>query len=333
MGCRRSRRVLDVGERCLRSSRRDGVARSAPTQLEQIYETQPRSARGAAAPRRRSSSTTAYRSLAQRYDDAQRWIRRRAQISGDDGARFSASILEAHRHAQTRSRWSSNSFRKMARGGIYDQIGGGFARYSVDASWLVPHFEKMLYDNALLARLGAHLWQATKDEEIRRVTIETVEWVAREMTSPEGGFYSSLDADSEGHEGKFYVWTDEEIDSLLGADAPRLQGVLRRDAGGNFEGKNILFVATRSGRGRRTRRRGRDNARRDARPRHGAFSTTRAPDASGRRATRRFSPPGTGLMLRGIATAARAFGRDDFRNTGSPKRRLPRSARWFATDV
>src|SRR5438309_2223569 len=135
-----------------------------------------------------------------------------------------------------------NSFRKMARGGIYDQIGGGFARYSVDATWLVPHFEKMLYDNALLARLGAHLWQATRDEEVRRVVVETVEWLDREMTSPEGGFYSSLDADSEGHEGKFYVWSEEEFDALLGADARAFKtyyGVVRD---GNFEGKSILYV-------------------------------------------------------------------------------------------
>ncbi|MEP7064578.1 MAG: thioredoxin domain-containing protein [Gemmatimonadota bacterium] len=135
-----------------------------------------------------------------------------------------------------------DSFVKMARGGIYDQAGGGFHRYSVDDRWLVPHFEKMLYDNALLSRLGVHLWQATRDAEIERVTRETFAWVLREMAAPNGGFYSSLDADSEGHEGKFYVWSAAEIDTLLGEHAPvvrELWGVSER---GNFEGRNILHV-------------------------------------------------------------------------------------------
>jgi hypothetical protein len=136
----------------------------------------------------------------------------------------------------------TKSFRAMARGGIYDQVGGGFARYSVDATWLVPHFEKMLYDNALLARLGVHLWQATKDEEFRRVTRETLDWATREMSSPEGGFYSSLDADSEGEEGKFYLWSLGEIGALLGEDAPLVEAYWDVTQGGNFEGHNILHV-------------------------------------------------------------------------------------------
>src|SRR5687768_16838186 len=135
-----------------------------------------------------------------------------------------------------------HSFRKMARGGIYDQVGGGFARYAVDAVWLVPHFEKMLYDNALLVRLGAHVWQATGDAEVRRVTEETIDWLRREMTSPDGGFHSSLDADSEGHEGKFYVWTSQELDELLGDDAELVKSYYGVTRAGNFEGKSILFV-------------------------------------------------------------------------------------------
>ena len=135
-----------------------------------------------------------------------------------------------------------HTFRRMARGGIYDQVGGGFARYAVDAAWLVPHFEKMLYDNALLVRLGAHLWQATRDAEARRVTDETIGWLAREMTSPEGGFYSSLDADSEGHEGRYYVWEAGELDALLGEDAALIKSYWSVTPDGNFEGRNILNV-------------------------------------------------------------------------------------------
>ena len=135
-----------------------------------------------------------------------------------------------------------DSFRHMARGGIYDQLGGGFARYAVDAHWLVPHFEKMLYDNALLLSLGTRLWQATGDAEVRRVCEETLDWLDREMTSEEGGFYASLDADSEGHEGKFYVWSEAEIDAALRADAAVARAYWGVSAGGNFEGANILHV-------------------------------------------------------------------------------------------
>jgi uncharacterized protein YyaL (SSP411 family) len=132
---------------------------------------------------------------------------------------------------------------KMARGGIYDQVGGGFHRYSVDARWLVPHFEKMLYDNALLARLYTRAWQWTKEPLFAQIANETLGYVAREMTSPDGAFYSTLDADSEGEEGKFYVWTRAEILDLLGEEEGRLfcslYDVTDR---GNWEGHNILNV-------------------------------------------------------------------------------------------
>ena len=135
------------------------------------------------------------------------------------------------------------TLREMANGGIYDQLGGGFHRYSVDEYWLVPHFEKMLYDNALLARLYLEAYQATGDAFYRRIAEETLDYVARDMTAPEGGFYSAEDADSEGVEGKFYVWTPGEIEGALEPDEARLAirfwDVTER---GNFEGKNILYV-------------------------------------------------------------------------------------------
>jgi uncharacterized protein YyaL (SSP411 family) len=132
---------------------------------------------------------------------------------------------------------ATKSLRSMASGGIYDQVGGGFARYSVDAQWLVPHFEKMLYDNALLARVYLHGWQVTGDALFRRVCEETLGWALREMRGPEGGFYSALDADSEGVEGKFYVWSLDELRSIAGEDAAAWFGAT---AQGNFEGANIL---------------------------------------------------------------------------------------------
>ena len=132
---------------------------------------------------------------------------------------------------------ATKSLRSMASGGIYDQVGGGFARYSVDAQWLVPHFEKMLYDNALLARVYLHGWQVTGDALFRRVCDETLGWALREMRGPEDGFYSALDADSEGVEGKFYVWSLDELRSIAGEDAAAWFGAT---AQGNFEGANIL---------------------------------------------------------------------------------------------
>jgi len=132
---------------------------------------------------------------------------------------------------------------QMARGGIYDHLGGGFHRYATDAKWLVPHFEKMLYDNALLSRQYLHLYQLTKDASARRIAEGTLDYVVREMTDSQGGFYSTQDADSEGHEGKFFVWTKEEIVEALGeADAALFCRYYNVTPNGNFEGKNILNI-------------------------------------------------------------------------------------------
>jgi uncharacterized protein len=138
-----------------------------------------------------------------------------------------------------------HTLRRMASGGMYDQVGGGFARYSVDARWIVPHFEKMLYDNALLARAYLHAWQVSGEALFLRVVTETLDWGLRELRQPEGGFASALDADSEGVEGKFYVWTPDQVRAALPEDlAPAaLQhfGIL---PGGNFEGASIPVRAT-----------------------------------------------------------------------------------------
>jgi uncharacterized protein YyaL (SSP411 family) len=135
------------------------------------------------------------------------------------------------------------SLRHMANGGIYDHLGGGFHRYSVDAEWLVPHFEKMLYDNALLSRAYLHTYLVTGNPFYRRIVEETLDYVVREMTSPQGGFYSTQDADSEGEEGKFFTWTAQQIKQALPAeDAELFMRYYDVTERGNFEGKNILHV-------------------------------------------------------------------------------------------
>ncbi len=138
---------------------------------------------------------------------------------------------------------ASFTLQAMAQGGLYDQLGGGFCRYSVDEQWMIPHFEKMLYDNGLLLALYAQAWTASKDPLFKRIALETARWVIREMQAPEGGYYSSLDADSEGHEGKFYVWSQEEVRGLL--DEQEYTVFARRfglDRLANFEGEWHLHV-------------------------------------------------------------------------------------------
>ncbi len=134
---------------------------------------------------------------------------------------------------------------EMSRGGIYDQIAGGFARYAVDRIWLVPHFEKMLYDNALLARVYLRAWQTFGDAEQLRTATETLDYLARDMRHPEGGFYAAEDADSEGVEGKFYVWEWSDFAAALGDDTSLAAGIYGATAEGNFEGSNVLFLPQR----------------------------------------------------------------------------------------
>ena len=254
---------------------------------EEIRERAPRDAGAAGRDRRRSSRPRSR-------------PRRQLLEAGGRGACSTAPTASAAASAARRSsrpprRWSccwpaarrergrARPSTRCSAGGIYDQIGGGFARYSVDAAWLVPHFEKMLYDNALLARAYLHGWQALGHERYRRVCEETLDWVLREMRGPEGGFYSALDADSEGEEGRFYVWTPAQIREVLGdgrrARRSRFYGVSER---GNFEGANILHLAGGA-------------AEPPARPRRGAPGALRGAraSASGRASTTSGSPPGT----------------------------------------
>ena len=292
------------------SRRREGVAETAD-QLRTIYESNLAPARSAGR-LNRDMFEIAYRNLAERYDE---------ENGGFGGApKFPATMAldfllrYSHRTGTAGALdMALDSYRKMARGGIYDQVGGGFARYSVDAQWGVPHFEKMLYDNALLARLGVHLWQATKDDEVRRVAVETVEWVAREMTSPEGGFYSSLDADSEGHEGKFYVWDEDEIDALLGADSRAFKSYYGVSAGGNFEGRNILNVPADGAAVAKALGVDEDTLEATlARARKILYDARAKRVWPGR--DEKILASWNGLMLRATAAAARAFDSEDFRS-------------------
>jgi uncharacterized protein YyaL (SSP411 family) len=188
----------------------------------------------------------------------------------------------------------------MARGGMVDHLGGGFHRYSVDDRWLVPHFEKMLYDNAQLARVYLHAWQATGDPLYRTVTEEILDYVVREMTGGHGGFYATQDADSEGEEGRFFVWTPDEIRRELGDGAERFlraYGVTER---GNFEGRSILtFSGTPEEREALAEERRRLFEAREKRVHPGRDEKVLA--------------SWNGLMLAAFAEAARALGRDDYR--------------------
>ncbi len=291
------------------ANHRDDVTKSVE-QLRQIYKPPPVSTRADEVTAHMLE--IAYRNIARRHD---------ADRGGFDSApkfpqAMALDFLLRH-GARTNNPHATDialsSYRKMARGGIYDQVGGGFARYSVDDEWLVPHFEKMLYDNALLIQLGVHLWQATGNEEARRIACETITWVDREMTSPEGGFYSSLDADSEGHEGKFYVWTDAELDELLGEEAPFVKEYFGVTPGGNFEGTSILFVPL-------------DPAELAAKIGTPEPALAEAIDAAKailyEARSRRVWPARdekvlagwNGLMLRAVAEAARAFGDERYRS-------------------
>jgi uncharacterized protein YyaL (SSP411 family) len=184
----------------------------------------------------------AFRNLAQRFDLTHGGFGGAPKFPGSMSLAF--CLRHYHRTGfQPALDFAELSLEKMALGGIYDQLGGGFHRYSVDDHWLVPHFEKMLYDNALLSRVYLDAFQQTGNPLYRRITEEILDYVTREMTHSDGGFYSTQDADSEGEEGKFFVWTPDEIEAVLGkADADVFSRYFDVSRRGNFEGKNILNV-------------------------------------------------------------------------------------------
>ena len=195
----------------------------------------------------RSSSQTispelldrAYRQLARSYDEKYGGFGSAPKFPAPMNLEFLLRVF--HRTGEQRAfEMVEHTARRMAEGGMYDQLGGGFHRYSTDARWLVPHFEKMLYDNALLARLYLHMYQQTGAEFYKRITRETLDYVLREMTDSSGGFYSTQDADSEGHEGKFFVWTPDEVKEILGKEEGALFcSFYDITPGGNFEGQSI----------------------------------------------------------------------------------------------
>jgi uncharacterized protein YyaL (SSP411 family) len=204
---------------------------------------------------------------------------------------------------------------KMACGGIYDQIGGGFHRYSVDSVWLVPHFEKMLYDNALLSRIYLDAYLLTGRELYGRIARETLNYVMREMTAPDGGFYSTQDADSEGQEGKYYVWTPEEIEAILGEeDAGLFCAYYGVGPEGNFEGRSILSVPRQAGLVARLCRVSEERLLQAVNRGRKMLSEAREQRVKPGR-DEKVLTAWNGLMLRSFAEAAAGFDSSDYRRT------------------
>jgi hypothetical protein len=205
---------------------------------------------------------------------------------------------------------------RMGRGGLYDQVGGGFHRYAVDAIWLVPHFEKMLYDNAQLAHVYTLAWQLTKNDFYRAIATETLDYVLREMTAPQGGFYSTQDADTEGHEGKFYIFTPAELRAVLGdEDGDAVAWLLGASERGNFEGSNVLSIPN-------------PDDRMTWRDERYAALRQRLYEARGQRVwpgrDEKVLTAWNGMMLRAFALAARAFDEPRYRDAARANARFVR---------
>jgi len=241
-------------------------------------------------------------------------------------------------HASGDSRYTAmalHTLRQMACGGIYDQLGGGFHRYSVDERWLVPHFEKMLYDNAQLVPLYLSAYQISGDAFFARIARETLAYVTREMRDPQGGFYSTQDADSEGVEGKFFVWERGEVDALLGDDAEIACRVWDITEEGNFEGRNILHVTLDLAQAARLfRRPAEEIAAVLERARDILFAARRSRIAPAR--DDKMLTSWNGLMISAFARAAEVLGDDSYAETARDAvafidRTLRRGDRLFAT--
>ena len=278
----RSADMIDVGRRVAISIERQ----MAVQKLDQREELQP------------ATLERAYREIRRRYD--------RERGGWGSGPKFpQPMVLEflLRYHLSTGDRPAlemvTETLEAMARGGMYDQLGGGFHRYSVDGQWLTPHFEKMLYDNAQLAPVYLHAWQMTGEPFYRAIAQETLDYAVREMTDPAGRFVSTQDADSEGEEGRFFVWTSAEIRGVLGEQADRFMKAYGVTEQGNFEGKSILEL-----KGTLKERAALADARRQL------FEAREGRVHPGR--DDKVLTSWNGLMLAAFAEAARVLGRKDY---------------------
>ncbi|HEY6911780.1 MAG TPA: thioredoxin domain-containing protein [Myxococcales bacterium] len=235
------------------------------------------------------------------FDEREGGVRRAPKFPSSMNVRFLLRYWKRRGDGDA-LRMASLTLEKMALGGIYDQVGGGFHRYSTDASWLVPHFEKMLYDNALLAVAYTEGWQATQSGLFRRIACEVLDYVAREMTAPSGAFWSATDADSEGEEGTYFVWTVGQLREALGPeDGDRAAQLFRATEAGNFEGKNVLSLARAPDDG--------ELAFLDRiRPRLQAARARRPPPLTDTKILTSWN----GLMISAFARAGLAFAREDY---------------------
>ncbi|MDA1010908.1 MAG: thioredoxin domain-containing protein, partial [Chloroflexi bacterium] len=213
---------------------RDGLLQSAADITERVREATARQTDGQSGDASTETAEAAFEALRTAYDAEWGGFGRAPKFPSPSNLEF--LLMYAQRTGDQRAvEMVMHSCRRMWQGGMYDHLGGGFARYSVDAQWLVPHFEKMLYDNALLARIYTHAYQVSGDETFAQVVRQTLDYLEREMLDADGGFHSAQDADSEGIEGKFFVWTPAEFDEVLGADSALAQALYSVTEAGNFQ--------------------------------------------------------------------------------------------------